>query len=203
MAETDGDIQGSDLLNPVDMNGRNTELGHQNKFVMVIPIQEAVGEKFGKNLEINLTRFTLPQIQIGSTQVQFKGYTVDLPTKLINEGSKEITIEYLMDERWNTYRALYAWAANVGIIVPITSEAAAAASFTGSTASQIPVDAGIFLRCRVWLLDHYKRRILDIAFNDCWISNFAELAMDVSQPSEVHHSFTLHYSSFELLDPLI
>ena len=97
----------ADLLNPVNMNGLNTELGHQNKYVMIIPIQEAVGTQFGKNLELNLTRFTIPQIQVGSTSAAFKGYQVEVPTGLINPDSKEITVEYLMDENWNTYRALF------------------------------------------------------------------------------------------------
>lgn len=193
----------SDLLNPVNMNGLGTELGHQNKFVMIIPIQDAIGKKFGKNLELNLTRFTIPQMQLGATQVQFKGYTIDLPTKLLNEASKEITIEYLMDETWKSYRALLAWAGLVASIVPTSSEAAAYASQTGSTYGYQELDANMFLRCRIWLLDHYKKRILDFAFNDCWISNFAELAMDVAQPGEVRHSFTLHYTTFELLDPLL
>ncbi len=193
----------SDLLNPVDMNGLNTELGHQNKYVMIIPIQDAVGKKFGKNLELNLTRFTIPQIQIGSTSTTFKGYTVEIPTKLINPHSKEITIEYLMDENWNAYRALFAWAASIGLIVSTTSEESAYAVIHGSTNGMAEPDANMFLRCRVWLLNHYKKRILDIAFNDCWISNFSELAMDVTQPGEVRHSFTLKYNNFELLEPTL
>lgn len=193
----------SELLNPVNMNGLNTEYSHQNKFVMVIPIQDAIGKKFGKNLELNVTRFTIPQIQLGSTSVQFKGYTIDIPTKLMNEASKEITVEYIIDERWNTYRALLSWAGLVATLVPSTTEAAGYASLHGATTGFQELDARMFLTCRVWLLDHYKKRILDFAFQDCWISNFAELAMDVSQPGEVRHSFTLHYNTFELLDPLL
>ena len=37
---------------------------------------------------------------MGSTSTQFKGYTYEIPTKLIDAESKEITIEYLIDEKW-------------------------------------------------------------------------------------------------------
>jgi len=37
---------------------------------------------------------------MGSTSTSFKGYEYEFPTKLIDAGSKEITLEYLIDEKW-------------------------------------------------------------------------------------------------------
>ena len=36
--------------------------------------------------------------------------------------TKEITFEYIVDANWNNYRALYCWAANIGIITPVTKQ---------------------------------------------------------------------------------
>jgi hypothetical protein len=53
-----------------------------------------------------------------------------------------------------------------------------------------------FIDCRVWLLDSFKNRILDLVFQNCWIKDFQNLELESNSADEVQHSITLAYSNF-------
>lgn len=58
-----------------------------------------------------------------STEVAFKGYTKQIPTKVINFGTKELTLEFLVDENWHNYKCLYQWmSSGEGVLNPVTDE---------------------------------------------------------------------------------
>jgi len=42
-------------------------------------------------------------------EVAYKGYKKQIPNKLIDSETKQLTLEYLIDEDWNNYRQLYLW----------------------------------------------------------------------------------------------
>ena len=67
-----------------------------------------LGKKYN-NLELNLTRFSIPQLVMGSTTTTFKGYSYEFPTKVIDAESKQIDLEYIIDEKWANYKALFKW----------------------------------------------------------------------------------------------
>lgn len=172
-----------------NMMGIGTDYAVTNKFIMYIPIQNILGPQY-KALELNLTRFSIPQVIVGSTSVSFKGYSAEFPTKVICPDTKEITFEYIVDANWNNYRALYCWAANIGIITPVTKQ---------QTDGQ--ADLTKLLPVRVYLLDQYKNKIIEFIYENCWVKVFQDLALDyTTQPTEVHHSFTLAYTNFSIAD---
>lgn len=187
-------------LDEVSMQGLDKNFAIQNKWIMLVPMQNLNPEKY-RNLELQLTRFTLPQMVVGSTSTTFKGYTIEMPTGIMNAESREITINYIIDEKWESYRSLFAWSAAFGVLVPTNSTDAHTASMYGSTypTSNTAITSN-FLNCRIWLIDNYKNRIIDFMFHDCWIKNFADLALDYANASEVQHSFTMAYSRFEIVD---
>ena len=159
-------------------------------------MRNVLGNKF-KNLELELVRFTVPQTDIGTTTVQFRGSSFEYPTKLITPDTKNITFEYIVDEYWENYQALHAWATGIGIITPTTEETWHAMEIHES----VPEAAGLLttmIDCRVWLLNAYKKRVIDFCFDNCFIKSFAELALDYSQTGEIHHSFTLAYTDFRI-----
>lgn len=171
-----------------NLMGLGTDYAVTNKFVMYIPIQNVLGPEF-KAIELNLTRFSIPQVLIGSTTVSFKGYSAEIPTGVINPDTKELTFEYIVDANWNNYRSLYCWAANIGVVTPVTQQ------------STNPADMTRLLPVRVYLLDQYKRKIIEFVYENCWIKVFQDLALDYTQtPGEVHHSFTLAYTNFSIAD---
>lgn len=181
------------------MQGLNTSFAIKNKWVMYVPLKSILPESF-ENIELNLTKFNLPQIQMNSTSTSFRGYTVELPTKLVNSDTKELTLEYIIDERWTAYKALYCWAAGIGIFVPLTEASSDISNTAGAAVNMIDPNRLPILDCRIWLMDSYKKRIIDFVFRDCWIKNFSELDLDYSNTDEVHHRFTVAYSKFEIAD---
>ena len=172
------------------MQGLNTNFSHSNKWVGYFPIANALGSKYS-NLELNLTRFSIPQMVMGSTTTTFKGYTFEFPTKLMDADTKEIVIEYIVDEKWQNYKALFKWcSASEGQVNPVAD-----------TADVEKISLTDFVDCRIWLIDSFKNRIIDFVFENCWIKNFQDLSLEANNPEEVHHTFTLAYSNFYIDSP--
>lgn len=110
------DADGNKILNGEDkflaelgmMQGLNTNYSHSNKWVGYFPLANVLGKRYS-NLELNLTRFSIPQMVMGSTTTAFKGYQFEFPTKVMDADTKEINIEYIVDEKWQNYKALFLW----------------------------------------------------------------------------------------------
>ena len=169
-------------------NGINPTYTTGNHWLGYIPIQNVLGKRWN-NLELNLTRFSIPQMEMGSTSTSFKGYEYYRPTHIMDGGSKEITFDYIVDAKWINYKSLYAWMSGLeGNINEVykTSDSGVSTKDT--------------LDVKVWLIDQFKNRILDLCFYDAWIKIFQDLALESSNTDPVTHSFTLCYSHYELVD---
>jgi len=92
-----------------NMTGLNTNFAVGNKWVGYFPLANVLGPKYS-NLELNLTHFTIPQMVCGSTTVSYKNYSMEIPDKTIDGDTKEITVEYIVDEKWQNYKSLYLFA---------------------------------------------------------------------------------------------
>lgn len=161
-----------------------------NKWIGYVPLESVLGPDY-KNIELRLTRFSMPPLQIGSSSVSYKGYSVEVPSHVMNAETKEIVWEYIVDEDFENYAALYAWASGIGNIVDIGEESNADRTQGILLNSIIP--------CRVWLLDSYKKIRREFLFQNCWIKQFNDLQLDYSNANEVHHSITMTYSDFKVL----
>lgn len=69
----------------------------------------------------------------------------------------------------------------IGNVNPIVEEEA-----TTITASQ-------YVPLRIYLIDNFKKRTMSFLFENCWITTFSELALDVNNPGQITHSFTFYY----------
>ena len=56
------------------LNGLNTNLTNSNKWYAYFPIESILGRKYN-GIELHLVRFSLPQMEMSSTEVSYKGYT--------------------------------------------------------------------------------------------------------------------------------
>jgi len=192
----------------VSLNGLNTNRAIANKWIGYVPLRNALGKKY-KNLELDLVRFTIPQVSVGTTSMSFKGVSFKFPTKTLNEGDRSITFEYKVNEDWYNYRSLYTWASSVGSINPIEKSAWEGLLSDQSSADVLGVSAaasgaaGIenMLNCRVWLLNNFKKRILDFVFHGCFIERFADLSLDAGSTDEITHSFTMAYA-YMTMEPI-
>lgn len=62
---------------------------------------------------------------MGSMEVAYKGYKKQIPNKLVDSETKQLTLEYLIDENWDNYRQLYLWMSSlIGNLNPIVEEEA-------------------------------------------------------------------------------
>jgi len=127
---------------------------------------------------------------MGSTTVSFKGYEYEFPTKLIDSSTKEITLDYIVDAKWQNYRSLYKWcSATEGQINKVmNTDDVESISFTD------------FVDCRIYLLDHFKNKVISFVYKNCWVKIFQDISLESDNPDEIIHSITLAYSNYEIED---
>ena len=145
-----------------------------------------------QNVNLRLSTFTIPSIEMGTDKVSYRGIEIERPTYTMSPGSKEITFNYFVRSDWTDYRALYNWCMNNA---PVNKDANALD--TGN------VDAnGLTHVCDidVTLLSPYKKPIVAFRFKNCWIKAFSDLQLSYSEADEIQHSFTCAYTHFVILD---
>lgn len=188
------------------LQGLHTNRAISNKWIGFVPIESALGKNY-KNLELELRRFTIPQVNVGTSTTSFKGISYELPTHVLNPDSREITFEYVVDADWYNYKALYLWASSLGTLNPVDGTALKASAESKNVIQALgttPAASGIYndlLNCRVWLLSPYKKRIIDFTFYNCFIKSFSDLALDMTNAEEITHSFSLAYTHMTIDDP--
>lgn len=173
-------------LNQPNLMGLATNLTNSNKWICYLPIENVLGREWN-NLELHVTRFSLPQIEQGVMEAAYKGYTKAMPTKVINYGSKELTLEFLVDEQWYNYTALYAWLSNgEGVLNPVTDD------------KTQPITPSDYIPLRIYLLDNFKKKRVQFLFENCWIKAVNDIALEANNPNEVTASFVFCYDRFRI-----
>lgn len=173
--------------NHPNLNGLNTNLTNSNKWFAYFPIESIIGKKYN-GLELHLTRFSLPQMEMAGMEVAYRGYKKQVPTKIMNPETKELTLNYLVDEKWQNYKALYLWMTategNINNVLP--------------TENISPITPSQYLPLRIYLMDNYKNKIIQFLFENCWIKLFNDIALEQNNPGEVEGSFTCVYDRFTI-----
>lgn len=161
---------------------------NENKWYGYYPIEDVLGKKY-KNLNLHLTKFSIPQLMQSSNTVSFRGYEKEIPGKVLMPSTKELNLEYIVDADWNNYRSLYALISNInGTLNPVSTD-----EKTGITPAE-------YLPLRIYLLGPYKKKIIQFVFENTWIKIFNELSLDANSPNEVHHSFTIVFDRYYIED---
>lgn len=174
--------------NNAQLFNMDVNYANENKWFAYWPLEDVLGKKY-KNLNLHLTKFSIPQLMMSSMEVSFKGYTKEVPGKVLMPDTKELNLEYIVDSNWENYRSLYAFMSNInGTINPVSED-----EVTGILPSQ-------YLPLRIYLLGPYKRKIIQFLFEDTWIKVFNEISLDVNSPNEVHHSFTCVFDQYRIED---
>lgn len=175
------------ISSPPNLMGLNTNLANSNKWIGYFPLEDTLGKKYN-NLELHLTRFSLPQMEMSSSEVSYRGYTKAIPLKVMNPATKELTLEYLVDENWINYSSLFTWMSGIyGTINPTTD--------ISQVSGINPTD---YVPLRIFLLDSYKKKKVQFLFENCWIKFFNDLALETSNPGEITHSFTVCYDNYRI-----
>lgn len=174
-------------VNAPSLQGLNTNLAVANKWVAYFPLESNLGKGYN-DLELHLTRFSLPQLEMTSTEVAYRGYKKQIPTKVLNSETKELTLEYIVDADWKNYKALFNWMSGIhGTLNPIAAD---------TTEGKInPTD---YVPLRIYLLDNFKKKVIQFYFQNCWIKLFNDLQLEASNSGEIHHSFTCVYEQYTI-----
>ena len=181
-AATDSRENEAQIFN-MDVNYAN-----QNKWFAYYPLEDVLGKKY-KNLNLHVTRFSIPQLMQSSMEASFRGYTKEIPSKVLIPSTKQVDIEYIVDADWSNYRSLYAFISNInGTLNPVS---------TDDNTSITPVQ---YIPLRIYLLSPYKKKLIQFLFENTWIKVFNEIALDVNAPGEVHHSFTAVFEKYTIED---
>ena len=170
------------------MSGLDTSMSIANQWVAYLPIEDTLGKRY-QNLQLHLRQFSIPQIEMGSMEASFKGYTKTMPTKVLNAGTKELTLTYLVDENWQNYKSLWAWAQSpTGTINQLTDDKKGGISASG------------LLTMRIYLLNNFLRKVVQFEYMDVWIRVFNDLQLDVTSQDVIEHSFTVCYDSMRMVE---
>ena len=106
-------------------------------------------------------------MMMGTTTVSFKGYQKEIPTKVMNAETKELTFEYLVDERWQNYKALFTLMSGTeGNINKVVDEGLE------------PISPSDYISIRIYLLDNYKKKVIQFLFENAWIKVFNDIALE-------------------------
>ena len=176
------------------MSSSNLNLATQNKWLTTIPLTRILDDV--SDLSLNLTTFSIPQVDINAVNVSFKGIPVELPGNVIQPDGKELTFNYLIDSEWKNYKMLYSWVDNLSKLTKIVK----AEDYTSKFSSSQEAYGNFSLPITVHLLDEYKERVLEFKYHNCWIKSFGDISMSYKdEPTEIEHSFTVAYSDFELI----
>lgn len=175
------------MLTNLDNIGSNLNLATNIRWIACINFQKLYPELKSKNINFNLQSWELPEQTLGTTEVSYMGYQIEIPTYL-KPYSKSITFEYLLPSDLRPYKYLYSW------MNKCTVEA--------GTGAGSPKLADFILPVKVVLLSEFKKVIMSINFENCWVKNLAPIRLDYrdNEGSVITHSFTLSYSSSSITD---
>ena len=161
-------------------------LATNTRWIAIVPFYQIDPDLGVGDVEFNLYTFNTPDMSIGSTEVSYQGYPIEIPTN-VKAGDKTVTFEYLMSSDWSQYKMLWKWADK--IVKPIGAGRNPENNENGSF--MVPI--------RFMALSEFKKPIFEIIYHDCWIKEFGAISLDYqdSEASVITHSFTCSYSNFE------
>lgn len=148
--------------------------------------------KCESDVKLSLTQFDIPEISIGTTEVSYKGYSVEQPTGVVQPSNKNISFSYILDSNLKVYWLLYKW---IGMftkdILPVVN---------GEDEVHVEINDKM-ITITVVILDEWKKPTFEIKYYDCWIKSFGPLSMSYQDdPIPLNHEFTVAYSRFEVND---
>lgn len=172
----------------VATSGLNPTHTAANKWIGYVPLKNILGDAF-PNLELQVTQFYLPSVNVGFVPVSHQGYTIKVPAAgVMNADDKTLKFQYIIDDEWRNYTALHTWSskfAQYGTTVK-----------SNLSTAQLAALAGKFATVRLWLLSPFKKRIVDFEFHDCWIQSFGEILLDCTSSDPIKHEFTVAYTDY-------
>lgn len=172
--------------------GLDPNYAAENKWYLYLPMRNVLGNA-ASDLDLAVSQFYLPSLEIATENTAFKGYTVTVPqAKLVNPEAKTMKFRYIVNDDWYNYCTLYTWACKLGIL-NLSSD-------SNQTMQQMAHEEGTskFLTARLYLLSPFKKKIVEFIFEYAFLKNFGELLLTYEDSRPVTHDITLAYNFFKI-----
>lgn len=172
--------------------GLDPNYAAENKWYLFLPMKNVLGEA-ADNLDLAISQFYLPGLELGTTTTAHKGYEVTVPApKLINPNDKVMKFRYIINDDWHNYCTLYTWACKLGILNNeiddnITYQELANAEGTMQ-----------YLTARLYLLSPFKKKLVEFIFEYAFIKSFGEILLTYENSNPVSHDITLVYNFYKI-----
>ena len=169
--------------------GLGENFATNTKFLAVVPLQLLFTDLHG-DLVLNLTAFTFPTMEVGSTTVSYLSKMTAVPTKVLTPESHEIQFRFILSANYHQYILLMRWMQRATVEMQHNTNFVNAGDVTKY---RIPIS--------VYFLSEFKTPIVKFQADDAWISKIDELVMDYASPSDepIHCGFAVKYSSFSVV----
>lgn len=172
--------------------GLDPNYASENKWYLYLPMKNVLGVA-APDLELAVTQFYLPAVEIATENASFKGYDVTVPqAKLINPSSKTMKFRYMVNDDWYNYCTLYTWAAKLGIL---NNETDVNKTVQDAAHSE---NTNWFLTARLYLLTPFKKKVVEFVFEYAFLKTFGEVFLTYENSKPVSHDITLAYNFFTI-----
>jgi len=157
------------------------------RWLASIPLDGIFSDLTG-GVKLNLTAFTIPEMEMGKASMDYLGYSAVVPTNLINPGDKQITFNYIISSNYHQYILLFKWL-NMLSTNKIIEESEINARPAEFSTLRLPIT--------VTMLSEFKKPIFAVKFHNCFINLMGALElMYQSEDEVVTHEFTCTYTHF-------
>lgn len=158
------------------------------RWIALLPLKQLFPDLPTKNVAFNLTSYSLPELRVSTAEVPYLGYNIEVPT-FIRSQDKTVTFEYIISSDWHQWKLLFSW------LNKVTKEDGVGAGFRDVNEICVPI--------HVIMLSEYKRPVLDVLYDKCWIKSLSDIRLDYQDgdAAVLKHSFTVSYAFFSVTDP--
>lgn len=172
--------------------GLDPNYAAENKWYMYLPMKNVLGAA-ADNLDLAITQFYLPGLDVGTVSTANKGYQVTVPSpKLINPGEKVMKFRYIVNDDWHNYCTLYTWACKLGIL---NNEIDSNTTFQEMANAEGTLQ---WLTARLYLLSPFKKKLVEFVFEYSFIKSFGEILLTYENSRPVSHDITLVYNFYKI-----
>lgn len=154
----------------------------ETRWLVFIPFTSINKDESISTMGMNLYDFTINSLGMAYNSVAALGYAIDMPANVRNQ-DKTITFNYLMDSALKQYKFLYDWYSKIAVE-------------EGSGLSPNTLYKDFAVPIRVLILSEFKTPILEITYEDSWISNLGEINFNyqTTDSNPIKSNFTIKYT---------
>lgn len=198
------------MSNAVSYTQSPFNLSRKDKFLLVLDVPIAlkqISSKFIRD-EVNILPDTMqfavagtvvPEISIPSIQNRYAGQT-QTATSFSREPYPPLTVDFIVDNRFNNYWVLYTW---LNFLNDDTVGTYDSTGLTLPTPSIINNAAkGQFSQYKtnltIYGLDEYNKRIIQFIYTDAFPTNLGSISYSYKDSSELESTATFSYSQLRV-----